>query len=353
MRAAARPRAIDDLVDTVRARRDGRPARRVPGVGPVDAVAGLTAYRVVQEALTNVLKHAGPCATNVASGYRRRCVRRDRRRRRARTAHGSNGGHGLVGMRERVSVLGGTLDAGAGTRGGFAVRARLAVVGMTIRVVVADDQELVRSGFAMILDAQDDIEVVGEADDGDTAVEVVQRLRPDVVLMDVRMPRMDGIEATRRLAGPGVADPVKVVILTTFDLDEYVFDGAAGGRERLPAEGPSSRGSRARGAGRRRGRRAARAVDHQAAHRGLRGPPVAGRDGRRLGAHTARAGGPRAHRARRQQHGDRRDAVRVRGDGEDARRPGPDEARPCAIACTRSSTRTKRASSVRTTGGHA
>ncbi len=94
---------------------------------------------------------------------------------------------------------------------------------MTIRVVVVDDQELVRSGLAMILDAQDGIAVVGEADDGDTAVEVVQRLRPDVVLMDIRMPRLDGIEATRRLAGPGVPDPVKVVILTTFDLDEYVF----------------------------------------------------------------------------------------------------------------------------------
>jgi DNA-binding NarL/FixJ family response regulator len=100
---------------------------------------------------------------------------------------------------------------------------------MTIRVVVVDDQELVRSGFAMILDAQDDIEVVGEADDGDTAVEVAHRLRPDVVLMDVRMPRMDGITATRALAGPDVAEPVKVVILTTFDLDEYVFEALRAG----------------------------------------------------------------------------------------------------------------------------
>ena len=93
----------------------------------------------------------------------------------------------------------------------------------TVRVVVADDQELVRSGFAMIVDAQPDLAVVGEAADGEEAVAVARDMRADVVLMDVRMPRLDGIEATRRLAGPDVAEPVKVVILTTFDLDEYVF----------------------------------------------------------------------------------------------------------------------------------
>jgi DNA-binding NarL/FixJ family response regulator len=92
-----------------------------------------------------------------------------------------------------------------------------------VRVVVADDQELVRSGFAMIVDAQPDLAVVGEARDGQEAVAVARRERADVVLMDIRMPRLDGIEATRLLAGPGVTDPVKVVILTTFDLDEYVF----------------------------------------------------------------------------------------------------------------------------------
>jgi DNA-binding NarL/FixJ family response regulator len=100
---------------------------------------------------------------------------------------------------------------------------------MTIRVVVADDQELVRSGFSMMLDAQADIEVVGEAEDGEAAIAVTRRVGPDVVLMDVRMPRMDGIEATRRLAGPDVSTPVKVVILTTFDLDEYVFDALRAG----------------------------------------------------------------------------------------------------------------------------
>jgi len=92
-----------------------------------------------------------------------------------------------------------------------------------LRVVVADDQLLVRTGFRMILDTEDGVDVVGEAADGVEAVEVCRRLDPDVVLMDVRMPRMDGIEATRRLAGPDVVHPLKVLILTTFDLDDYVY----------------------------------------------------------------------------------------------------------------------------------
>ncbi|MGO4105882.1 response regulator [Leifsonia sp. YAF41] len=94
---------------------------------------------------------------------------------------------------------------------------------MTIRVLVADDQELVRTGLRMILNAQPDIEVVGEAVDGIEAVHLARELRPDVCLFDIRMPGQDGIEATRALAGPGVPDPLAVVVITTFDLDEYVF----------------------------------------------------------------------------------------------------------------------------------
>jgi DNA-binding NarL/FixJ family response regulator len=94
---------------------------------------------------------------------------------------------------------------------------------VSIRVVVADDQELVRSGLAMILNAQPDIEVVGEAADGRRAVDLARRLRPDVCLFDIRMPGLDGIEATRAVAGPTVEDPLAVVVVTTFDLDEYVY----------------------------------------------------------------------------------------------------------------------------------
>jgi len=96
-----------------------------------------------------------------------------------------------------------------------------------IRVVVADDQELIRTGFRMILDAQDGIEVVGEAIDGSDAIRRFEQLRPDVVVMDVRMPHTDGIEATRRITA---ADPgARVLILTTFDLDEYVYDALRAG----------------------------------------------------------------------------------------------------------------------------
>lgn len=94
---------------------------------------------------------------------------------------------------------------------------------MTIRVLLADDHDLVRVGLKMILDAQPDIEVAGEATDGREAVELAHRLRPDVCLFDVRMPELDGIEATRLLAGPDVAEPLPVVVITTFDLDEYVY----------------------------------------------------------------------------------------------------------------------------------
>jgi len=93
---------------------------------------------------------------------------------------------------------------------------------MTIRVLVADDQQIVRAGLSMLIDAQQGMSVVGQATDGAEAVALAQSLRPDVCLFDIRMPVMDGVEATRHLAGPAVADPMAVVVITTFDLDEYV-----------------------------------------------------------------------------------------------------------------------------------
>ncbi|UZN03867.1 response regulator [Cellulomonas sp. S1-8] len=98
-----------------------------------------------------------------------------------------------------------------------------------IRVLVCDDQPLIRTGFATIIGAQPDLEVVGECGDGRAAVDLAARVAPDVVVMDVRMPVLDGIETTRLLAGVGVADPVKVLVVTTFNLDEYVYEALRAG----------------------------------------------------------------------------------------------------------------------------
>ena len=109
---------------------------------------------------------------------------------------------------------------------------------MTIRVVLVDDQEMYRLGFHMLLESQDDVELVGEADDGTTAVELLAGVEADVILMDVRMPRMDGIEATRRIVGgsgggrtdgPADGSGPRVLVLTTFDLDEYAFEAIRAG----------------------------------------------------------------------------------------------------------------------------
>src|SRR5947208_7587939 len=100
---------------------------------------------------------------------------------------------------------------------------------MTIRVVVADDQLLVRAGFALLVDSAPDLEVAGEAADGSEAVELARRKRPDVVLMDIRMPGVDGLEATRRITADELLAGVRILMLTTFDLDDYVYQALRAG----------------------------------------------------------------------------------------------------------------------------
>ena len=100
---------------------------------------------------------------------------------------------------------------------------------MTVRVVIADDQSIIRAGVSTILNGQPDIDVIGQASDGHEAVALARALRPDVCLLDIRMPNLDGIEATRLLAGPDVTDPIAVVVITTFDTDEYVHGALKAG----------------------------------------------------------------------------------------------------------------------------
>src|SRR4051812_6677228 len=128
------------------------------------------------------------------------------------------GGDLTVDALLRVKRDGGDVTAGA-----------LAAAPAALRVLVCDDQELVRAGLSTILGAQPDLVVVATAADGAEAVRLARELRPDVVVMDIRMPIVDGIEATRQLAGPGAVDPVKVLVVTTFNLDEYVFEALRAG----------------------------------------------------------------------------------------------------------------------------
>ena len=191
---------------------------------PVSLPVGvdMSAYRIVQEALTNTLRHAGASHADVLVRYTPEAIEIEIEDDGTGGASENTGGRGIVGMRERASLLGGVLETGPGPRGRLS-RPRPAAAGgrmVSVRIVLADDQALVRAGFRAILDAREDLEVVAEAADGNEAVAAVAEHRPDVVLMDIRMPSQDGIAATRRIVQAG--GPARVIMLTTFDLDDLV-----------------------------------------------------------------------------------------------------------------------------------
>ena len=263
---------LDELLDQTRA--SGLAVSfTVEGVpSPLPSGVALAAYRTVQESLTNVRKHGGPAAR--AQVLLRYCedalvltITDDGR---GAAAVSDGAGHGLIGMRERVAVYGGALEAGPRPGGGYRVTARLPLIPgpaaapspapapagpapvsfaadrprsprplrpprvplanrgrVSIRIMLVDDQELVRAGFRMVLDAQDDMSVVGEAGDGLAATGLLQSVTADVVVMDVRMPRLDGIETTRRICRAGQLP--RVLMLTTFDLDEYAYSALKAG----------------------------------------------------------------------------------------------------------------------------
>jgi DNA-binding NarL/FixJ family response regulator len=222
---------VDKLV--AQAREAGLPVDLEIEGEPVSLPADvdLTAYRLVQEGLTNAIKHASARHADVRVRYEGDHVEIEV----CDDGRGADGSHSAPSVgwtrpgghaRARVHLRR-RARRGSARRGGVPAPSADPGGDVTLGVLIADDQALMRAGFRMILEAEPDLEVVGEAADGREAMAEAGRLRPDVVLMDVRMPEMDGIEATRRLLeGNG---NTKVVMLTTFDMDEYVFEALRAG----------------------------------------------------------------------------------------------------------------------------
>ena len=197
---------------------------------PLPRGIDLSAYRIVQEGLTNALKHAHASDADVIVRYRPDELEIEVRDNGQGSATSDGQGHGLVGVRERVKIYGGEMSAGTSDRRRFRAQhtpARRRRRSVTIRVLVADDQSMVRAGFRMLLAGEEDIDVVAEASNGLEAVEKADRFRPDVILMDIRMPELDGLEATRRILATD--NGARILVLTTFDLDEYVYEALRAG----------------------------------------------------------------------------------------------------------------------------
>jgi DNA-binding NarL/FixJ family response regulator/signal transduction histidine kinase len=224
--AARRPQpTLDDLPRLCEDARASGVEVSVHVAGSLDAVPAAVSregYRIVQEGLTNAARHAGRVPVTLRMAVAEGALAIDITNPVTNRATGRRrGGRGLDGMRERVELLGGRSVV---CRGHAAIgwSGPVGRSGMTTTVLIVDDDELVRVGLRAIIDAQPDLRVVGEAADGAEVLSSVRRLRPDVVLMDVRMPAIDGIQATRHLLSV-VNDPPRILVITTFENDEYVY----------------------------------------------------------------------------------------------------------------------------------
>ncbi len=332
------PVLVDQLAEAglaVTVREEGDAVAVPPGVD-------LSAYRVVQESLTNVLRHGGPTAQVLLSRTSdavtvdvrrsRPCgsTRPPRRRQRPRADRDARTRRRLrwtaVGRPRTGRWLPGDRDAAADDPGAA-----------VIRVLVVDDQALVRAGFEALVDSADDLAVVGSATNGAEAVALAREHLPDVVLMDIRMPVMDGLEATATILGDPRTSDVRVLILTTFDLDEYVFaalrSGASGFLLKDTRPVDLLEGIRVVAGGE---ALLSPGVTRQLIEAYVRRPPDPLRTGTAPGAggaHRTRARGARPGRTGTLEHRDRRPARGQPGHRQDTHRPVADEARrpgPCA-----------------------
>lgn len=229
--------ALADLPDIVEtARRTGIEAElTVDDLGEVPASVQVTICAIVREGLANAARHAGATRARASIALTRRGISvdvRDSGPSPGWTPHPGTG-HGIDGLRERVGLHGGTLTTGASR--GRLPRARRAAEGgrmndaAAIRVLLVDDDQLLRRSLMIAIDHEDGLDVVGEAATGTDAVAQARALRPDVVLMDIRMPGGNGIEATQAITGDAELTGTKVVVLTMFELDEYVYGALRAG----------------------------------------------------------------------------------------------------------------------------